>query len=36
MVSTIVLARPTRSPMTPKTMPPVAQPIMKMEVATPP
>jgi hypothetical protein len=36
MVSTIVLARPQRSPMMPKMMPPVAQPSMKIIVASPP
>ena len=33
MVSIIVLARPIRSPRMPKTIPPVAQPIMKIVVA---
>ena len=33
MVIVMVLARPNRSPNTPKIMPPKAQPIMKMDVA---
>ncbi len=33
MVRIIVLARPMRSPRIPKTNPPIAQPMMKIEVA---
>ena len=36
MVSSMVLARPQRSPTMPKTNPPVAHPNMKTAVATPP
>ncbi len=35
MVTIIVRARPMRSPSTPNTSPPVAQPVMKMVVALP-